>query len=472
MYSSADLLGSYHLQKMSPPTLRVVVDGDSNKTYSTGDRVTGRVTLVLEDEQYIESLRVLFAGNCTTTTTRPCNVTGSESTARRESQEKIRLFSREKDVIQQSTLAATKYHWLFDFTFPELTRPRYAQVTHGANYLKDPHPLPPSFHLKTDVPDGVAQIQYFIQARLDLGRSKGVKRCRQVLPYRPAPKDDVSTSREAICTSTTLYRQAWKPANPAVTDQQTKARRVFSKISPRSLADNSPRIIPTIINPDSIAPGQHIPISLNLRNTRDVFNEAQEGCTIDSLSITISTYTTSKCGSTISAPEDVVSKHIACVARSDMAMHIPFGVTKALTSNFRLINNGQCFPTFKTYTITRRYALNISIGMKYADQHFTIRSTTPLEILPRVPRQHAPPSYEETEEVEPLPLYMPREPENEGAPDYESVVGLSRTSSAETALTPSYSRSSSYMSGASEGASTPALEVDGLGFGRAVGERV
>jgi hypothetical protein len=454
---------------MSPPALRVVLDGDSNKIYSRGDRVTGRVTLVLEEEQYVESLRVLFAGNCTTTTTRPFNVTGGESNSRRESQEKIRLFNREKDILQQSTLAATKYHWLFDFTFPDLTRPRYAQITHGASYLKDPHPLPPSFHLKTDVPDGVAHIQYFLQARLDLGKSKGVKRCRQVLPYHPAPQEDVPASREAECTSTVLYRQAWKPVKQAVTAHQTKARRVFSKISPCSLADNSPRIIPSIINPESIAPGQHIPISLNLRNTRDVFDESQEGCTIDSLSIAISTYTTSKCGSTIAAPEDVVSKHITCVTRTNMAMHIPFGVTKPLTSNFRLINNGQCFPTFKTYTITRRYALNISIGIKYADQHFTIRSTTPLEIQPRVPRHHSPPSYEETEEVEPLPLYMPREPASEGTPEYES---LSRRSSAETALTPSYSRGSSYISGSSAGASTPASEVEGLVFERAVGERV
>lgn len=452
---------------MSPPALRVIVDGDSDKVYRKGDKVTGRVILVVEEKEQIQSLNVVFAGNCITKTTRPFHVNGNENTpSRRESEEKIRLFEREEELVPASTLAPKKYIWTFEFTFPELTEPRYKRLTHGVNYLREPHALPPTFQLKTNVRGGAAQISYFVQARLTLDGSRGVKRCRVALPYHPTPA--VNLNREVKCTSTVLYGQAWKPSK----EESKSTSKVFNKVSRRS----TPRIVPSIVYPESVAPGQHIPISLHLRNTRDAMNETQGECTIDSLSITISTYSTSMCGHDVTQPEDIVSKHVTCIARTDMKKILKFGITAPLTSNFRLIDDVECVPTFKTYTITRRYTLGVSIGIKYGGQHFTVRSTTPLEIVPRVPRSALPP-VDDADDFEPLPLYSPREPSKEFAPDYEELFPLSRiasssSSSSSNLLAPAYSRSESYMSdasGMSTGASTPASEIGGMDFGEGAG---
>jgi len=437
--------------------MRIIVDGDSNKVYRKGEKVTGRVSLVVEEEATVQSLKIVFAGNCITKTSRPFHVNGNgdPSSSRREFEEKIRLFNQEKEILTQCPLAAKKYSWTFEFTFPETTEPRYHRNAHGANYLKEPHPLPPSFQLKTNVPSGAAQISYFIQARLTFGKSTPVKRCRVLLPYQPTPQVDVP--RHARCTSTVLYDQIWKSAKDVGGDSQRTVSRVFSKVSRQKA---SARIVPSILYPETIAPGQHIPISILLRNTRDGQIAERGECTIDSLSITISTYSTSMCGHSITEPEDVVSKHVTCIARTNMNKPAPFGKTIPLTSNFRLVNDAECVPTFKTYTITRRYALNIVLGVKYGKQHFTVRSTTPLEIVPRVPRDRAPPP-EYDEDVEPLPLYVPREPSKEFAPDYESIFALSRTSSAAGSVVPSYEQSESYSSTArSSAASTPASEIE------------
>ncbi|KAH7080418.1 hypothetical protein BKA63DRAFT_488178 [Paraphoma chrysanthemicola] len=460
---------------MAAPALRVIVDGDSNKVYRKGDKVTGRVILVVEEEQQIESLKVVFAGNCVTKTSRPFHVNGCDnSPSRREYEEKIRLFNREQDILPQSTLTPKKYTSTFEFTFPETTEPRYKRLAHGANYLKEPHVLPPTFQLKTNVPGGAAQISYFVQARLTHGASREVKRCRVVLRYHPTPH--VQLSREAKCTSAVLYGQTWKPAKGAKEESQKAVSKVFSKVARPST--NAPRIVPSILYPESIAPGQHIPLSLSLRNTRDAVNEARGECTIDSLAVTISTYSTSMCGHSLTQPEDVVSKHVTCIARANMNKILKFGESASLTSNFRLVDDVECVPTFKTYTITRRYVLGISIGMKYHGEHFTIRSNTPLEILPRVPRSTLPPPVDEDEDFEPLPLYAPREPSKEFAPDYEEIFALSRlTSSSSTEsnrLAPTYSRSSSFMSNVSgasapsTAASTPGSEIEEPSYERQV----
>jgi hypothetical protein len=454
--------------------MRVVVDGDSSKTYRRGDKVTGRIILVVEEKEQVQSLKVVFAGNCITKTSRPLHVNGGNKAAsRREFEEKIRLFNQEKDILGETTLPSNKYTWTFEFMFPESTEPRFPRATRGANYMKEPHPLPPTFQLNTNVPSGVAQISYFVQARLTLGGTKGIKRCRVVLPYHPRPHVDMS--REARCTSAVLYGQAWKPTRNVGEDAQRAVSKVFGKVSRRVRSNSdTPRIIPSMLYPERIAPGQNIPISLILRNTKDAANEAQGECIIDSLSITISTYSTSMCGHSMTQPEDVVSKHVTCIAKTNMNKTAPFGSPVSLTSNFRLIDDSECVPTFKTYTITRRYVLGISVKVKFEGQEFMVRSSTPLEIVPRTPRDRSPPALEEGEDIDPLPLYAPREPSKEFAPDYECIFALSRTSSASNSLAPTYSRGSSYMSGMSESsmpstaASTPASEIEEPLFERPV----
>lgn len=442
---------------MVAPTLRVVVDGDSSKVYRQGDTVTGRVTLVVEQKAQIHQLKIVFAGSSTTKTTRPLHVNSSNTTSgRHEYEEKIRLFNREKELVSLIALAPKKYSWAFEFTFPRLTEQRFKRLTHGANYLREPHALPPSFQLKTNMPGGAAQISYFIQARLELGGSQDIKRCKQSLRYHPTPEYDVP--REARVTSAILYDQQWKPSL-----EKEGSRLAVGRVLSRRQVGKSPRIVPCLSHPERIAPGQHIPLALSLKNARDSTNEAQDECILDSLSVTISTYSAVMCGHTLTQPEDIVSKHVTCIAKTDMNTPLPFGETKALTSNFRLVDDVECVPTFKTYTITRRYALNLSIGIKYGGQYFTIRSTTSLEIVPRTPRELLPPTYQDGDEIDPLPLYEPREPSKEFAPDYDSIYALSRTDSNSNSLSLVGSRSSSLFSGGSTtstAASTPMFEIE------------
>src|SRR5206468_4123220 len=102
-----------------------------------GDEVTGRITLILEKQEDIESLKVVFAGGCVSKTSRPLPVHGNTDAAslRLDYEEKIRLFRREKDLATHCTLEPKKYSWTFRFVFPENTEPRYKGTGHGSNYL-------------------------------------------------------------------------------------------------------------------------------------------------------------------------------------------------------------------------------------------------------------------------------------------------------------------------------------------------
>ncbi|KAI8936324.1 hypothetical protein NX059_006740 [Plenodomus lindquistii] len=451
---------------MAVPTVRIIVDGDDDKIYRKGDKVTGRVVLLVEEERQVESLKLVFAGTSITKTTRPLHVNGNTNNdaRRHEYEEKIRLFNCEEQLVSDLALGPNKYSWTFDFSFPEMTEQRFKRLTHGINYLREPHPLPPSFQLKTNAPGGVAQISYFVQAQLVLSGSKDTKRCRHTLQYHPRPHTDVP--REAKVTSSVLYGQQWKPSK-----EKDENKSSASKSLSLRLSGKSPKIVPCFSHPDSIAPGQHIPLSICLQNARDPTNEAGGECTLDSLSVTISTFSTIMCGNVLTQPEDVVSKHVTCIVRTGLNKRLPFNETQKLTSNFRLVDDDECVPTFRTYTITRRYALNVSIGIKYGNQHFTVRSSTPLEILPRVPRALLPPTVDDGEDVEPLPLYEPRAPSREFAPDYESIYALSPTtsSSSSNSLALVGSQGSSLYSGgssASTAASTPAMEIEQHAFER------
>jgi hypothetical protein len=434
---------------MAASTLRVLIDGDGDKVYRRGDKVTGRVAFIAEEQEYIESFKLVFAGSCVTKTTRQ----SGDTHGLKDFEERIRIFNFEREVVPRSTLSPNKYSWSFEFTFPETTQQSYKRLTRGSHYLREPHPLPPSFQLKTNVPGGAAQISYFVQARVVFGGSKGTRKVKQMLAYRPISRENLP--REPNITTAVLYGHAWKPTN---SESRSTVERVLRRSSNRP-----PNIVPTIFYPEKITPGQHIPLSISLFNTRDRLNEAQAECIIDSLSVTISTYSTIMCGHTLTQPEDVVSKHVNCIARTNMNKAISFGKTVALTSNFRLVNNHECVPTFKTYTITRRYTITVTVGIKFEDQHFAVRHSAPFQILPRAPHSSLHQPLEEGEEVEPLPIYTPREPSREFAPDYESIFSLSRTSSTSGSLARWTTTGSSIAAGNSTPItepSTPASEAD------------
>ncbi|KAF2255693.1 hypothetical protein BU26DRAFT_6047 [Trematosphaeria pertusa] len=451
------------------PSLRIVVDGDSSRVYRRGERVTGRVILGIEEQDEIRSLRVCFAGTCTTKTTRPFYVTGNDADAtqsRRAFEERICLFNFRRDLLPRCTLAPKKYTWTFAFRFPELTEPKYSRWTHGSKYSRGPHPLPPSFHQRTNSPDGQAKVSYHLQAKLVRGGPKATAKTYHPLVYQPAPRD---IPQEPRITSSVLYAQTWKP----LSENRTAVDKALVKISRRTSAgDRNPRIIPTIHYPQKIAPGQHIPLLLSLTNVHRAVNHGEAcepECILDSLTVSISTCTTSMCGQPMSQPEDVVLKHVTCLSKTDLNETLPFGTATKLTNNFRLVDNAECVPSFRTYTIIRRYDLTVTVGIKYGDRSFTIRSTMPLEILPRTLGETSPALHNDAEaDIEPLPLYAPREPSKEFAPSYEALYSLSRTHSSSGSLAYTESRSLSVASGISTpalGACAPAPDLEQADFG-------
>jgi hypothetical protein len=417
------------------PNLRVMVDGDANRLYRQGEHVKGRVILVLEEEEDIKVLKLNFAGTCITKTTRPFYVAGNDADAfqsRRDYEERLCLFNYEKVLAPESTLASKKHIWNFDFAFPELTEPQLSRWTYGSKYLKDPHPLPPSFYTSTNTSDGQAMVSYHVQAKLIRAGAKGINRVTQILAYQPSPSN---TSLEPKVTSRVLYAQTWKP----VKDTRTALDRVFIKVSRRSSAPSGfPQIVPTLHYIEKIALGQHIPLLLSLANARDEFgvrNSDQPQCILDSLVVAISTYTTSMCGRPLTQPEDIVTKHVTCISKHDIDEPLSFSVPTKLATNFRLVDDAECVPSFKTYTITRRYTMTVVVGIKFQEQQFTIKSTTQLEILPMIPREMMLRGVEENEEeFDPLPLYKEREMsmDMEEAPDYDTLYSLTPMSSAST----------------------------------------
>ncbi|KAF2189675.1 hypothetical protein K469DRAFT_683087 [Zopfia rhizophila CBS 207.26] len=434
------------------PSLRVIVDDDSSRVYRHGDEVNGKVILVVENEEQIKALTVNFIGACITKTTRPFYVSRNDgdapSSSRQEFRERTFLFNLEKVLLPAHTLGANKYSWAFDFTFPELTETRHSRWAHGSKYLKGPHPLPPSFHTYTNNPGGQAMISYFIQAKLTRGGMRGAVRTTQMLAYHPSPRP---SSLEPKMTSRALYAQTWKPMK----DPRKAIDKVLTKVSRKSGAQIlSPRIVPTLHFPEKVAPGQPIHLLLSINNARrqsaSTDNEQPE-CMLDSLNVVISTFTTTICGKPLTQPQDAVTKHVTCISRQNINQSLSFDTPAKLTNNFRLVDDAESVPTFKTYTISRRYEMSVVIGIKCLGQKFTIESTTPLEILPRNPHALMVNRPEEQDDIpaDPLPLYAPREPSTELAPGYNDLYSPS------TGASTPYSLMETDGYGLASGSSTP-----------------
>ncbi|KAJ4296778.1 hypothetical protein N0V90_006826 [Kalmusia sp. IMI 367209] len=442
------------------PDLRIIVDGDTTQVYRRGDKVSGRVILGTADEEDITALKISFLGVCTTTTTRSMYTPHDADVTQpaQRFQERVQLFRFEHDLLSSSLPALNKDSWIFDFKFPELTEPKYSRWQHGPRYPKTPHPLPPSF--QTNTPGGQAIVSYFLQATLERGGSKDALEIHEYLPYHPTPED---MHIEPKVLSRVLYAQIWKP----LSDSRTAIDKAFARMSRRNSANggNNPRIVPTIYYPEMISPGQNMPLYLSLEDTQAAAHACQRlssQCVLDSVTVTISTHTTTICGKAATQPEDVMVKHVNCLSKNNMAKPMPFGTKVKLANNFRLVDDAECVPSFKTYTITRRYDLTVAIGLKYEGRHFTVRCTTLLEILPRIPRELLPSMPEDEEvEIDPLPLYIPREPSREFAPVYESLYSLSNSPSSSASLDRTESGGSSIISGVA----TPASEHVGMHFG-------
>lgn len=463
---------------MAPvPNLRISLNGDTSQAFREGDKVKGSLTLVLEQEEVVKSVKIAFAGECTTKATRPLYVSDIVDSDR-DYTKTVELFRTERTLVTQTKLASSKHSWDFDFTFPLQTEPQYSRWAHGKQFPRAPHPLPPTFQLRSDSPHGsTAEVSYFVQATLELpGKRK--HQVTELVGYLP---NSTETTRQAQVRSRVLYAQTWKPGQQPQLETRTKFDKVFDKVRRHKESSTVPRIIPTIYSPDKIAPGQHIPLLLCLVKAN--IGDYPE-VTLDSLKVTLSTFTTTICGQPLAQPEDTVSKHVTCIAKSNLNKSIAYSTPTPLTHNFRLIDNAECVPTFSTYTICRRYTMSINLTLKCSSpdsesppQTHSVSCTTPLEITPRLPRSGRRSSVasgvENEDEVDPLPLYEMLEPLRELAPDYETLYSLSPTESMTSNASSNaggyfQARSMSVVSAMSTAPTTPGspgMEVERVGVG-------
>jgi hypothetical protein len=435
------------------PNLQIIVDGDHLRVYRRGERVTGRVILVTTEPDHFRSLTVSFNGTCATKTS-PSHPPNGCNAGPTQAREHIRLFNFDQELLTRCTLAPGKHCWTFDFRFPDKTEPTFTRWQHGPKYHRGPHELPPTFQAQTHVSGGYVTVSYLLVARLQKTGSPCSLNVEEPLPYHPTPRN---MTLDAKLVSRVLYAQTWKPLGG-----RTAIDKALKRLSRHTPADtDAPRIVPTLHYPERISPGQHIPLLLSLTNSEGTSScdiaAGSKQCVLESVTVAITTHTTSVCSQNIAQPEYVKTKHVVCLSNDNINTPVPFGIRTKLTNNFRLVDNAECVPSFRTYNITRRYDLIIAIGIRYGDRTFRIRCTTLLDILPRIPRELFPGRQEDADaDTEPLPLYAAREP---SAPDYESLFSLSRMPSNSNSST--YTKSGSATSSvASSGQSTPASEVD------------
>ncbi|OCK85945.1 hypothetical protein K432DRAFT_255633, partial [Lepidopterella palustris CBS 459.81] len=410
------------------PLVSVVVDGDPRRVYRPGDKVTGKVYFVAEKQEHIKSLKLNFAGVCITTTSRQCYVAGNDgddsvSSSRRTYKAEAPLFNYEKVLMSGFTVAANKCSWSFEFTFPELTQARHSRWVHGSNYMKDIHQLPPSFHIYTNEPGGEAMIKYYIEAKLTRAGSKPNKASTHTLLFNNSARQSLPEPR---LRSHQLAQQTWKSTNLRL-EKHTLTQKI-SHVITRNPELRTPciRLVPTLHCPETVTPGQRIPLSLSLKQIRrSPVDPESPRCTLDRLTVTISTYTRAICGGLACQPQDIVAKHRTCISRCDINLPITLDDTSVdLTHNFRLDDNAESIPAFKTYTISRSYILTAEICIICHGKHFQISSSTPLGILPRIPDLY---HRDHDELVDPLPLYTPRPPLPEHAPEYRDSMATAYT---------------------------------------------
>jgi hypothetical protein len=454
------------------PDLLVLIEGDPSRVYRTGDKVKGKAVLTLKTQEQIRSFKINFIGGSIAKTTRPLYVTGENEelqiSARKEYQEQANLFNHEGLHLENVVLGGGKTSYPFEFTFPERTQGEHSRWVHGPKFSKDPHTLPPSFHINTNSPGGKAAIAYFVQATLAFGENAQTKKVRQTLAYLPSLPDP---PLEARTMSRVLYGQTLRPMD-VEKSSKTAIDKFIQKVSHKSPSSTpAPRIIPILRFPDQVTPGQLMPLSLALMSICHSIPDSElPECTLDSFTMILSTVTTTMCGRPLTQPQDTVVKDVTCVSRRNINLRVPLHTPVKLTTNLRLVDDDEAVPSFRSYIISRHYTITSTIGFKCNNKTFIVRTTTPLQILPRDDRIAAASRVDEDGVPhDPLPLYAPREPSSEEAPDYEEVMRMMESPSTGPSTPQSSGSTHTTPYGSSTALSSPwstadADNLDGYGF--------
>jgi hypothetical protein len=388
------------------------------RTYESGDKVAGKVILNNGEQEQIRGLKIKFEAFCRTRTTRPYyanpdneNIAGS----RRLFEENAQLFLQEQMLLSGTfTLAPNKHEYPFEFTFPSKSTERYRKSTRK-HFSNDPHNLPPSFKVVMGSQSCTGEVLYQLEAKLsrssfksDLRTARSLPFCRKGIVPRPC------RTRPHL-----LNIQTWDLTTVPDTSRNLP-KRLVRAVVPDTDWKKTPciRFIPVVHAPKAVAPGQRIPLCLSLKAIqRRPIDPKIDGLILDSLQIDLTTNTRLMCSGLISQPEDTVSETKRCIDRSDCALYIPADQSVVpIVTDFRLVDSVEAVPTFKSYTISRYYTLTLRIGLRWEKKTFELETRTELEILPRFLDLHRRTSIQIEDEIDPLPLYTPRE---EDSPEYE-----------------------------------------------------
>ncbi|KAF2761824.1 hypothetical protein EJ05DRAFT_185949 [Pseudovirgaria hyperparasitica] len=398
--------------------LNVTIHGDPCRIYHPADKITGTVYLTTSSQEEFKQLKLNFRGQCKTTTTRPYYVSGNEHSlaSRKMLKETVTLFDQEKVLFQGPyKMSPTQHEWHFEYTFPSKSETTYQKAVKSAYYNKHPHDLPPSFRCLTESYRGEGYVHYSIEATLVRGSFKSeVRNLRYLLFRRRSERPTPAKSHPNVLESQQI--QMHEDFRPRV-DKFGKAIHYSTLPVPTSV-----KFTPTFYAPKAVAPKQVIDLGLSIKQIQDQVNcNDTEIFTVDRLRVELLTTTRVACRGVLSQTQDVVTRSVTCVDRKLPGISIPIDDTPiALTRGFRLTDNNEASPSFKSYSISRIYQININIWLRWRDQTFRLSTSIELDILPRY--DPPPPRRQrrsvDAELVDPLPLYT----RTEHAPAYEEVA--------------------------------------------------
>jgi hypothetical protein len=407
--------------KMSP-SIKIFLDGRPNRIYFPGEKVSGKVVLTTRVQEEIKYIKVRFLGTSFTTMTRvlPGTAEDSEADNTKTWSESKPLFGYDRALVTKPfTLAANQYSWDFEFKFPSEADREY-QTAVGRHFTKDPHKLPPSFDSITEGRGG-GSVSYTIDVKIarsginrtDVKVSEILRFQREPIAYLP-PR----ILPRFIPVQASRVKRSTGNSEPSSPNFVTSLGQKLDWRGPVA------RFSPMIYSPEAISPGQKIPIALSVRPIQRKATDVKiDGLVMTGLQIDLTTHTAIVCGGLLSRPQDTISQSVLCINRQNCNVPIPVDQTRVpIVSDFRLVDNNQALPTFKSYIISRFYVMTIRIALRWKSTTWNITSHSELEVLPKcAPGQ--------LEDVETLPPYTS---EHDNIPTYEEFLSQESERSSES----------------------------------------
>ena len=404
--------------------VRIKLDGGPNQTIGPGQILRGTVEYKSPADDRLSSLTIDFRGVSKVSD----GIDPRRNLPRPSREDQVELFHIRETLFQGNrTLEHHKSHtWPFDFIFPATTGPdrtNLYQVADDDNFDERPHQMPPSIG-----PDQAehARISYHMYAVAERGH-------RAYGGHVASREEPVVHNIENLRYMPDVLPEMIHPT-PAPSLEQTfrifpPSRRSLVQKVHHALAGSGPQAAYTfkvVLNPPSmIILGKPIPISFLVRDVSDPSPDSlcpSPACIYKTASLGLTSKTYKRC---TKIPYDTpwVDMKLKKLITDHAVGGLPLD-TSVQARKFPSDVVKDWPPSFKSYSISRSYDLQIDITVRFEGQkhdvvaHFEIADITVIRpaseesLLARTIINEAPP---------PMPVSPPRD-DDEELPPYEAAV--------------------------------------------------